>query len=150
MQILKKGRVLVAIVKKSRCRNKTEANRETTSGACANTMDIDINLEPGPGGSDKNGESKNQADSATEIPKTSGESMKVVQDKFESTSTGLDIGFLGAEFPSQSDIENHVARGQIDFPLTLPKSGKNQTFPRGLLKFRNINEYPRLACLESA
>jgi len=34
-------------------------------------MDMDINLEPGPGRADKNVESKNQADSATEIPKTS-------------------------------------------------------------------------------
>jgi len=59
MQILKKGKVLVAIVKKSRYGNKTEANRETTSGACTNTVNIDINWEPGPGGSEKNGESKN-------------------------------------------------------------------------------------------
>jgi len=42
-----------------------EASRETTSGACTNTTDRDINLEPGPGGSDKNAEPKNQADSAT-------------------------------------------------------------------------------------
>jgi len=34
------------------------------------------------GGSDKNVESKNQADSATEIPKTGSGSMKVVQDQF--------------------------------------------------------------------
>jgi len=84
-------------------------------------------------------ESKNQADSATEIHKTSSESMKVVQDKFENTGAGLGIGFLAAEFPSQSDIENYVTRGHIDFPLTLPKDGKNQTFPIGILKFRNIN-----------
>ena len=45
-------------------------------------MDVDINLEPGPGGSDKDVESKNQADSATEIPKTSRESMKVVKINF--------------------------------------------------------------------
>ena len=81
-------------------------------------MDIDINLESGPGRSDKDVESKNQAASATEIPKTSSESMKVVQDKFENTSPGLDIGFL-PEFPSQSDINNYVTSGHIDFPLTL-------------------------------
>jgi len=40
-------------------------------GACTNTMDMDINLEPGPGGADKKVESKNQEDSATEIPKIS-------------------------------------------------------------------------------
>ena len=40
---------------------------------------------------------------------------------------------------SQSDIENCVTRGRIHFPLTLPKDGKNQTFPIGVLKFRNIN-----------
>ena len=68
--------------------------------------------------------------------------MKVVQEKFEKISTGLvrlDIGFLTAEFPSQSDIENYVTRGHIDFTLTLPKDGNNQTFPEGILKFRNIN-----------
>jgi len=55
-------------------------------------MDIDIDLQPGPGaGADMNVESKNQADSAPEIPKTSSESMKVVQDKFENISAGLDI-----------------------------------------------------------
>jgi len=43
-----------------------------------NTMNSDVNVEQRPGGSDKNVESKNQADSATEIPKTSCESMKVV------------------------------------------------------------------------
>jgi len=67
-------------------------------------MDIDIDLEPGPGGTDQKVESKTQAGSATEFSKTSSESMKVVQDKFENTSAGLDIGFLAAEFPSQSDI----------------------------------------------
>jgi len=46
---------------------------------------------------------------------------------------------LAVEFPSQSDIENYVNRGHIDFPLILPKGGKNQTFPVGILKFRNIN-----------
>jgi len=63
--------------KESRYGNKMEANRETTSGACTNIMDTDIDLEPGPCGSDKNVESKKQADSATEIPKTSSKSMKV-------------------------------------------------------------------------
>ena len=66
--------------KESRYGNKMEANRETTSGACTHTMGIDVNSEPGPGGADKDVESKIQADSATEIPKTSSESMKVVQD----------------------------------------------------------------------
>ena len=68
--------------------------------------------------------------------------MKVVQEKFEKIRTGvvgLDIGFLTEEFPSQSNIENYVTRGHIDFPLTLPKDGNNQTFPEGILKFRNIN-----------
>ena len=87
-------------------------------------MDIDINSEPGPGRADKSVDSKNQADSATEIPTSNSESMKVVQDKFYKISTGLIgqyIGFLTAEFPSQSDIENYAARGQNDFPSTLPK-----------------------------
>ena len=64
--------------------NEIEANRETNSGACTNAMDkdinrnksgactnamdIDINSEPGPGRADKSVDSKNQADSATEIP----------------------------------------------------------------------------------
>ena len=68
--------------------------------------------------------------------------MKVAGDKFYEISTGLvglDIGFSTAEFPSQSDIENYVIRGHIDFPLTLPKDGNNQAFPEGILKFRNIN-----------
>ena len=69
--------------------------------------------------------------------------MKVVPDKFEKNSTDglvrLDIGFLTAEIPSQSDIENYVTRGYIVFPLTLPKDGNSQTFPEGILKFRNIN-----------
>ena len=40
-----------------------------------------------------------------------------------------------------NQTENYVTRGHIDFPLTLPTDGKNQTFPRGrpVLKFRNIN-----------
>jgi len=59
-----------------------KANRETTSGACTNIMDTDIDLEPEPCGSDKNVESKKQADSAIEIPETSSESKKVVPDKF--------------------------------------------------------------------
>ena len=68
--------------------------------------------------------------------------MKAVSDKFEKNSTGLvglDIGFLTAEFPSQSDIENYSIRGHIDFPLTLPKDGNNQTFPEGILMCKNIN-----------
>ena len=42
-------------------------------------MDIDINS--GPDRADKSVDSENQADSATEIPKSNCESMKVVQDK---------------------------------------------------------------------
>ena len=64
--------------------------------------------------------------------------MKVVQDKFKNTSAGLDIGFLTGEIPSQSDIKSYVTKGHIDFPLTLPKDGKNQTFPIGVLKFRKL------------
>ena len=44
-------------------------------------MDMDINSEPGLGKADKSVDSKNQTDSATEIPKTNSESMKVVQDR---------------------------------------------------------------------
>jgi len=58
------AKVLMAVVKKRRYGNKVDANTETTSGACINIMDIDINLEPGPGGTDQNVESKTQADSA--------------------------------------------------------------------------------------
>jgi len=54
-------------------------------------MDVDINLEPGPGGSDKDVESKNQADSATEIPKTSRESMKVVKINFRILALDLTL-----------------------------------------------------------
>ena len=105
-------------------------------------MAIDINSEPGAVGADKTINSTNQAGSATEISKTSNESVKIVKDKFEKIRTGLDgldIGFLTAECPSQSDIENYVTRGHIDFPLTFPKNGNNQTFPEYILKFRNIN-----------
>jgi len=130
---------LVSAVKKRADGNKMEAHRETNSRACTNTIDVDINLEPGVGGADKNVESQNQADGATEIPKTNSESMKVVQDKYENTSAGLDIGFLAAEFPSHSDIENYVTRGHVDFPLTFPKDGINQTFPIGIPKFSNIS-----------
>jgi len=87
-----------------------------------------INLEPGPDGSDENVESKHQANNATEIPKTSSESMQVVQDKLENTTAGLDIGFLAAEFVSQSDIENYVTRGHIDFPLHCLKMLKIKHF----------------------
>ena len=69
--------------------------------------------------------------------------MKVVPDKFEKNSTDgivrLDIEFLTAKIPSQSDKENYVTRGHIDFPLTLPKDDNDQTFPKGILKFRNNN-----------
>ena len=34
--------------------NEIEANKETNSGAFTNTMDRDINSEPGPGRADKN------------------------------------------------------------------------------------------------
>jgi len=125
--------------KESRYGNKMEANRETTFGVRTNTMDIDIKLEPGLGGADKDAESKSQAGSVTKIPKRSSVSMKVLHDKFQNTNAGHDIGFLAAEFPSQSDGENYVTRGHIDFPLTLPKDDKNLTFPMGILKFRNIN-----------
>ena len=40
-------------------------------------------------------------------------------------STGLvgcNIGFITAEFPSQSYIDNYVIRGHIDIPLTLPEN----------------------------
>ena len=59
------------------CGIEVEANKETNSGECTNTKDIDINLEPGPGRADKNVYSIN----ATTIPKTNSETMKVVQDK---------------------------------------------------------------------
>ena len=68
--------------------------------------------------------------------------MKVVQDKCKKISiglVGLDIGFLTAEFPSQSDIHNYLTRGIIDFPLTFPKDGKYETFSGGILNSRNIN-----------
>ena len=51
--------------------NETEANNETNSEACTNIMEININSEPEPGTGDKYVHSKNQADSATEIPKSS-------------------------------------------------------------------------------
>ena len=123
--------------------NKIKANKKTNSEACTNTTNIDINS--GPGGADNHVGSKNHADNATKISKLSSKSMKVVPDKFEKNSTGLvglDIGFLIAEVPSQSDIENYVTRGHVDFPLTLPKDDNNQTFPEGILKFRNINAEP--------
>ena len=65
-------------------------------------MVMDINSVPGPGGADKNVDSKRQADS--EIPKTRSESIKVVQEKFYEISTGLvvlDIRFIIAEFSYQ-------------------------------------------------
>ena len=123
--------------------NEIKAYNETNSEACTNIMDIDINSEPGPGPDDRYVHSKNQAGRATEIPKSSSESMKVVPVNLKKNSTdglvSLDIGFLTAEIPSQSDIENYVTRGHIDFPLTLPKDANNQTFPEGILKFKNVN-----------
>ena len=47
--------------------NEIEANKETNSGACTNTMDIDIKSEPGPGSADRSVDSKNQTDSAKKI-----------------------------------------------------------------------------------
>ena len=44
-------------------------------------MDIDVNSEPGSGRADKSVDSKNQASTATEIPKSNSKSMNVVQDK---------------------------------------------------------------------
>ena len=123
--------------------NEIQAYNETNSEACTNIMDIDNNSEPGPGTDDRYVHSKNQASRATEIPKSSSESMKVVPVNLKKNSTdglvGLDVGFLTAEIPSQSDIENYVTRGHINFRLTLPKDGNNQTFPEGRLKFKNIN-----------
>ena len=142
MKIWKRGRRCGSRDQDSLYGNEIDATKETNSETCTNTTDIDINLEPGPGGADNHVGSKNQADSATEISKSSSESMKVVPDKVEKNSTGLvglDIEFLTEEFPSQSDMENYFTRGHIDFPLTLPKDGSNQTFPEGILKFRNIN-----------
>jgi len=74
--------------------------------------------------------------------------MKVVQDKFENTNAALDIGFLAAEFPSQSDIKNYVTRGQIDFLLTLPKDGKNQTFPIGI-RIQSSRNIPGNHCTQA-
>ena len=44
-------------------------------------MDMDINSEPGAGRADKNIDSKDRADGATEIPNTIIESIKEAQDK---------------------------------------------------------------------
>ena len=49
--------------------NEIEVNQETNTGSCTDTMDIYVNSEPGPGRADKSVHSKNQTDSATEIPK---------------------------------------------------------------------------------
>ena len=68
--------------------------------------------------------------------------MKVVQDKCKKITTWLvmlDIGFLTAEFPSQSDMEYYGTRGHIDIQLELPKDGNNKTLPEGKPKFSNIN-----------
>ena len=84
---------------------------------------IDINSKPGIGIADKHVDSKNQPDSATEIFKSSSESIKVIPDKLKKSSTGLvrfDIKFLTAEISCQSNIKNYVTRGHIYFSLTLP------------------------------
>ena len=97
-----------------------EASKETKLGECTNTMDIDINSELGPDRADRSVDYKSQADSVTEVPKSSSEKMKAVPDKCHKNSIGLvgfDIAFLTAEFPSQSDIENYVTRVHIYFPL---------------------------------
>ena len=52
-------------------------------------MDKNINLETGPAIADKHVDFKNQADSRTEIPKSSSESIKVFPDKFEKNRLGL-------------------------------------------------------------
>ena len=107
--------------------NEIEPSKETNSGACTNTMDIDINSEPGLGRANRSVDSKNQADSAAEIPKSSSESTIVVQVRLKKNCSGLvglDIGYLTAEFDSQSDIGN-LTRGHIVFVLTLPKDGNN-------------------------
>ena len=46
--------------------NDIEANKETNSGTCTNTMEIDVNSEPGPGRADNSVDSKKQADSSTD------------------------------------------------------------------------------------
>ena len=53
--------------------------------------------------------------------------------------SGLTLHSSQQNLNFQSDIENYVTRGHIDFPLKLPKDGNNQTFPDGMLRFRNIN-----------
>ena len=102
---------------------KIEAIKETDSEQRTNT--IDISSEPGPDGTElKYMYTKYQSDNVTGIPNTSSKPVQEIQDKFEKISTGpvgLDIGFLTAEVPSQSDIENYVIQGHIDFPSTFPK-----------------------------
>ena len=61
----------------SRYGSEIEINKETDSGACTNSLHIDIISEPGPGGADRNAYSRNQANSATIIHETSSESIKV-------------------------------------------------------------------------
>ena len=58
--------------------NEIQTYNETNSEACTNIMDTDNNSEPGPGTDDRYVHFKNQAGHATEIPKSSSESMKVV------------------------------------------------------------------------
>ena len=60
--------------------NEIKVNKDRDLWAC--TMDTYINAEPGPGGADKNVESKYQTVSATLIRKTSSESMKAVKIHF--------------------------------------------------------------------
>ena len=52
----------------------------------------------------------------------------------------LEIGFLTANSSSQSDIENYVTSGNIDFPLTLSMDGQKQTSPEGILTLKDIYE----------
>ena len=88
--------------------NEIQAYNETNSEACTNIMDIDNSSEPGPGTDDRYVHFKSQAGRATEIPKSSSESMKVVPVNLKKNSTdglvSLDIGFLTAEILSQSDM----------------------------------------------
>ena len=53
----------------SLCGNEIEVNKQTNSGTCTNTIDIDVNSGSGPGRADKSVDSENQADSVAKIPK---------------------------------------------------------------------------------
>ena len=62
-------------------------------------------------------DSKSQSLNTTEIPKTSSESLNVVQDKFQKFGIGQDgLGLVTAEFPSQSDMESCATCVHIDVP----------------------------------